>query len=67
MAESYADKVDLGGCLNENELLLVRWQKTEEAEMDMEVVQKVWTEQMEEIYSETIMTKEEVIQEFRIE
>lgn len=35
--------------------------------MDMEVVQKVWTEQMEEIYSETIMTKEEVIQEFRIE
>jgi len=35
--------------------------------MDMEVVQKVWEEQMEEIYSETVLTKEEVIQEFRIE
>jgi len=35
--------------------------------MDMEVVQTVWEEQMTEIYSETILTKEEVQQEFRIE
>jgi len=25
LAEQYADKVDLGGCLNENEVLLIRW------------------------------------------
>ena len=33
----------------------------------MQIVQSVWEENMEEIYSESIMTKEEVQHEYRIE